>query len=130
MIDIEVRLKTPAMGLIAVGVVNLILGTIFGLSFFLSNRPAEFTDDFEKTFYLVGTRVVFACCVLSVLLAPPIIFGALGMMKGKRRTWALSAALLSLLPVTFCANPFGIMFGVWALMVLNSEDVKLYFAER
>ncbi len=130
MIDIDVRLKIPAMGLIAVGVLNFILGIIFGVSFFLTDRPEFPDDDIQKTFYLVGTKVVFAACVLSLLLAPPIVLGALGMMKGKRRTWALTAALLSLLPVTFCANPFGIMFGVWALMVLNSEDVKLYFAEK
>jgi hypothetical protein len=63
-----------------------------------------------------------------VILAPIIIFGAIKMMKGQNRTLAMAAAVLSIVPITCCAFPLGMIFGIWALVVMMNPEVKAYFA--
>jgi hypothetical protein len=50
------------------------------------------------------------------------------MMKGQSRGLAMTAAVLSLLPITCCSFPLGMIFGIWALVVLMNSEVKAYFA--
>ena len=82
----------------------------------------------EQLGYYVGTGVGYGIGVLSLILAPIIIFGAIRMMKGQSRGLGVTAAVLSLLPITCCSFPLGMIFGIWALVVLRNAEVQAYFS--
>jgi hypothetical protein len=129
------KIRTPAKGLLAVGILNVAAGaffSVFGILQLTGNwsREPAFAPDDQRLFYYIGMRVVVAVYALSLLLGLPMILGALQMMKGKKRGFSMVAAVLSLLPITACANPLGLIFGVWALVVLTREDVKTYFLQN
>lgn len=65
--------------------------------------------------------------VLSLLIAPVIIFGAIQMMKGRKYDLSKTAAILAVIPFTSCCFLLGAPFGIWALMVLSKPDVKAFF---
>ena len=111
---------------LALGALSVISG-LMRLAGVLGKEP-RITDDAEKLGYFIGTGLGYTCGVLSLIFAPIIIFRAIKMMKGRSRGLAMTAAVLSALPVTCCSVPLGMIFGIWALMVLMNPEVKAYFA--
>ena len=131
--DILKRLKTPAVGLIIIGAFDFVLGAfsiISGLLRLAGVLGAEprIAGDAEKMGYMIGTGLGYTCGFLSLVFGPIIIFGAIRMMKGKGRGLAMTAAVLAILPVTCCSLPLGMIFGIWALVVLRKPEVAAYFA--
>jgi hypothetical protein len=127
------RLKVPAIGLLITGVLSGALGFLTIISGLLRlagalGKEQPIRDDAERLGYYFGTGLGYGIGVLSLLLAPVIIVGAVKMMKGQSRGLAMAAALFSLVPITCCSVPLGTIFGIWALVVLMNPDVKAYFA--
>jgi hypothetical protein len=67
---------------------------------------------------------------VGAVLSVVIILGALGMMKAKNYGLALTASILSLIPVTNCCCFVATPIGIWALVSLLSPDVKAAFRAR
>jgi hypothetical protein len=65
--------------------------------------------------------------VISLILGGLIIFGAVKMLKVQSRTWAMVAAILSLIPCLLPCCCLGVPFGIWALVVLNKPEVVSAF---
>lgn len=126
------KLKIPSIGLLTSGLLSGFIGLITlisGLVRFsgLNGKVNLPTNEAEKFGYYVGTFGIYGIAVISLILTPLIVFGAIRMMKGQSRTLAMVAAILSILPITSCCFLIGGIFGVWALVVLMQADVKAFF---
>ena len=65
--------------------------------------------------------------LISIAASPIIIFGGIQMLRARRYSVALVAAILALIPLTsVCCIP-GIPIGIWALIVLRNPEVKAAF---
>ncbi|CAN5758186.1 hypothetical protein BH20ACI4_BH20ACI4_23890 [soil metagenome] len=119
--EITQKLKIPAIGLIAVGILNILFGLYF---LFAAVKVAysginyrNFNTEQEKFIFNIGLYGIIALGILSLLVAPVIIYGALKMMRGEKVKSAKIAAILAMIPVTSFWFIFGIPFGIWALML-------------
>lgn len=126
------KLRAPAIGLIIAGSVNGVSGLIAVLSGLmrltgLAGKETLPMDQAERMGYMVGTIVPYGVSLLSVLMAPVIIFGAVRMMHGKQRGLAKIASILAIIPVTSCCFLIGIPMGIWSLIVLAKPEVKAVF---
>lgn len=126
------KLKAPSIGLLISGIFSGFLGAIAlvsGLLRFsgLSGKETLPADQAERFGYFVGTFGIYGIATISLILTPVIVFGAIRMMKGQSRGLAITAAILSILPVTSCCFFISVIFGIWALIVLMQPDVKAFF---
>lgn len=123
--ETAVKLKIPAIGLIVVGILNILIGLYFLLSaIYLSYAGVvykNFTEE-QKLMFNVGLYGVMIFGILSLLVAPVIILGALKMMRGEKNGLSKTSAILAMIPVTSFAFILGIPFGFWALRILNDVD--------
>ena len=81
-------------------------------------------DEAERIGYLSSTVVTYGMSLLSLLLAPVIIYGAVQMMRAKKyRSPPRDSRHSSVYVVLF---PAGIPMGIWALIILQT-GVKAAF---
>ena len=130
--DVLQKLKVPSIGLLISGVFGGFLGAlalVSGLMRFsgIAGKEKLPTDEAERIGYVVGTVGMYGIAVISLIVAPLIVFGAIRMMKGQSRGLAIASAILSILPLTSCCFFIGAIFGIWALVVLMQADVKAFF---
>lgn len=126
------KLKIPSIGLLISGLLSGFIGLITlisGLVRFsvLSGKEKLPTDEAERLGFYFGTFGSYGIAVISLIVAPIVVFGAIRMMKGQNRALSIVAAVLSILPLTSCCFLIGGIFGVWALVVLMQADVKAFF---
>jgi hypothetical protein len=71
----------------------------------------------------------FLCVGMVSLIYLPVFFGGLALQRGAGRGLGLTAAAISMLP---CSPGFLISLpaGIWALVVLNNQDVKTVLEYR
>src|SRR5262245_54125613 len=71
--------------------------------------------------------ILLPALVASLAFGVVMIVGALKMMRLQSYRWAVAASILAILP---CGpgNLLGLIMGVWALAVLNRDNVRAGFA--
>lgn len=120
------KLKIPAIGLIAVGILNILIGLYFLLSAIYVSYAGvvykNFTEE-QKTMFNIGLYGIMILGILSLLVAPVIIYGAMKMLRGEKPGWGKIAAISAMIPVMSFAFILGIPFGFWALRILNSVNL-------
>lgn len=126
------KLKAPSIGLLISGILSGFIGglaLVSGLLRFsgLTGRETLPSDEAERIGYYIGTFGGYGVGLISLIVSPLVVFGAIRMMKGQSRGLAITAAVLSILPVTSCCFFIGGIFGIWALIVLMQTDVKVLF---
>ena len=128
--DVRSRLQLPAIGLIVVGALNalsaflLLLGRLNSI---IKGRDPVITDEDRRLGYMVAIIFFPIVSLISIAASPIIIFGGIQMLRARRYSVALVAAILSLIPLTsVCCIP-GIPIGIWALMVLRHPEVRAAF---
>ena len=131
-VDNRQKLRAPAIGLIVAGSLNAVIGllALLGGLFRLSGIAGKETlpsDQAEKMGFMVGTIGSYIVSLLSLVLAPVIIYGAVRMMQGRKRGLAKIAAILAMVPVTSCCFLIGIPIGIWSLIVLAKPGVQAVF---
>jgi type IV secretory pathway protease TraF len=105
----------------------LILGRIASL---VNGPEREFTNDARRVGYLTASIFIPLVSVISIIAAPLIIYGGIQMLKARRYSLALLAAILALIPLSsLCCIP-SIPIGIWALIVLRNPEVKAAFESR
>jgi hypothetical protein len=130
-IDAKDRLRHPAMGLILVGVVNLvsslllILGTLANLAKGPTRQLPE--DPARLLGYQTWIVTSTISALISLIVSPLIIYGALQMLGARKYSMAKLAAILSLIPCTSLCCLLGIPAGIWALITINKPDVRAMF---
>jgi hypothetical protein len=132
-VDNRQKLRAPAIGLIIAGSLNGVTGLLALLSglFRLTGIAGKETlpsDQAEKMGFMIGTIGSYIVSLLSLVLAPVIIYGAVQMMQGKKPGLAKIAATLAIVPVTSCCFLIGIPIGMWSLVVLAQPEVKAIFS--
>lgn len=130
--DVKSRLQWPAIGLIIVGVLNassglvLILGRIASI---VKGREPVITDEDRRLGYMFAIILFPIVSLISIVASPIIVFGGIQMLRARRYSVALWAAILALIPVTsLCCIP-GIPIGIWALIVLRHPEVRAGFED-
>lgn len=73
---------------------------------------------------IIGGLLVIAYLMIPLVRAGLIIYGAVQMKKMQRYPFALTAAILAVIPVCGCLD---LPFGIWALVVLLNDQVKRGF---
>ena len=126
------KLKGPAIALIITGCLNGGIGVLTLLSGLMrlsgvTGRETMPADKAERIGFVVGTVATYGIALLSLVVAPIVVYGAIKMMKGTKPGLAKAAAVLSILPVTSCCFLLGIPMGIWALVVLGKPEVKAVF---
>jgi hypothetical protein len=128
------KLKSPAIGLLIAGIVNLLFGIYIVVSGLVKMQlgmvSAKGATDEERTAFLVGYWGIVILGGLGALAAPVIIYGAFSMLKGVRYRSAKAAAILAIIPAVSCFFIIGIPFGIWALKTLRKPDVRAAFSEE
>ena len=128
--DVRKRLEWPAVGLILVGALNAISGFLLILgrvASIVKGREPVITDEDRRLGYLVAIISIPLVSLISIAASPIIIFGGIQMLRARRYSIALWAALLALIPLTsVCCIP-GIPIGIWALIVLRHPEVRAAF---
>ena len=128
--DVRRRLQWPAIGLIIVGALNALSGFLLILGRLVSivkGREPVITDEDRRLGYMVATIFFPIISLISIAVSPIIIFGGIQMLRARRYSIALWAAILSLIPLTsVCCIP-GIPIGIWALIVLRHPEVRAGF---
>lgn len=123
------KLKTPAIGLIATGVINAVYGilAIIGNIYQYVTKQGTFADSSQMDALHIGAIIGILLPVTSLMFSPVIIFGAMQMLRGRNYGWSKNAAIFAVIPFTSCCFLIGVPFGIWALRVLSQPDVKAFF---
>ncbi|MGE3808427.1 MAG: serine/threonine-protein kinase [Gemmataceae bacterium] len=114
---LEMQVRLPAAFLMAVGIATLLH------SFIVFMLPVY------KRYYGEEVLVVYGVAGAEMLVGTLIVMGARRMLRLQRYEFAVVAACLAFLPVSFAAFA-GIPVGCWALAVLRRQQVKLAFLGR
>jgi len=113
------------MGLIAVGLVNALIGVLAVLQLLLKLTNAEqttrvFESEARRLGYMFGFFFWPLLMFLGTLISPLVIYGGARMYAAKSYAMARLAAILALIPVTSCCFVLGIPVGIWSLIVLRA----------
>ena len=133
--DLLASVRTPAIGVLVTGCLNGALA-IFTLASGilrltgLIGKESLPTDQAERIGFLVGTIGSYCIALISLLLAPVIIYGAVQMMNGRKAGLSKIASILAIIPLTSCCFIVGAPFGIWALIVLAKPEVKELFQKQ
>lgn len=128
--DVRKRLQLPASGLIIVGVLSALSGFILilgRLASIVQGPERVITDEARRLGYLAASIFFPLVSLISIIAAPVIIYGGIQMLKARRYSLVMLAAILALIPLSsICCIP-GIPVGIWALIVLRDPEVRTYF---
>lgn len=137
------RVKVPAIGLIATGILNVIL-SLWGLLQMLFFRPdmTQFNTQMEQLnninpqmgqFMQQWSHFMYgpfgtANYIFQLIISVLILMGAFKMLKLRSYEFAYAAAILSFLPCVSACCCLGLIFGIWAIVVLMKPEVKSQFS--
>ena len=128
--DVRRKLQLPASGLIAIGALNAMSGVVLilgRLASLVSGPERQITDEARRLGYMTASIFFPLVSLISILAAPVIIYGGVQMLKSRRYSIALLAAILAVIPLSsICCIP-GIPIGIWALIVLRDPTVRHSF---
>jgi len=122
----------PAIGLIvtaALGAVAQLLGLLSRvLGFGMSGLNAQNREALPEWFIAMSGSVGIAANIIGMLMAVVVFMGALKMKNLQNYGFAMTAAIVAMVP---CVSPccwIGLPIGLWALIVLNKPEVKSAFS--
>lgn len=127
----RIRLRTPAFGLALVAAViglaalALVVVSVIMDSYYLGADIARSSINFTNQQFV--SRVVVPIAVALYGLVQVIVFcGALQMLRLRSYRWALTAAVLAMLPQPSLV--VSLPLGIWALWQLRQPGVRAAFA--
>jgi hypothetical protein len=127
----QAKVQAPAIALIILGSLSLILA-IYSIVNALVATPPDFPPDTPEFVVQMAKNsvgpVAAAIQVIFVLISIVILYGGIQMMRLKSWGLALAASILAMLDFGSCCCVIGLPVGIWALIVLQAQDVKQAFA--
>ncbi len=136
------KVKVPAIGLIVTSIINILLSVWGAVKLIVGGQATvqQINDEmaqmnnpqmqqFMHQFVHMMGPVAMGTQFFQLLMAVLILFGAMKMKSLKSHQFAMTVAILSVIPCcTDCwAYPFSLVFGIWAIVVLFKPDVKSRF---
>lgn len=130
--EILAKLKTPAIALIVIGVSNFglsLLAVFSGLLRLtgiggLNELPMNYD---ERMGFIVGSVIVYGIASSGLIVGPIIVYGGIQMMNGRKYAFALTAAVLSIVPFISCGFFLSTPIGIWVIYILRDPEVKSFF---
>ncbi len=123
------RVQVPAVGMIvAAGIDALFAVALVTLSALDISMIDPWMRQGEKVDAVAEGGFLVVLCVAGLMIDAVIVIGASKMMKLESYSFAVAAALLSIIPCL--SSPcfiLGMPFGLWALIVLMDPGVKAAF---
>jgi len=123
------RVSGPATALIVVGSLHValqVLATIVNLANVGGMMgPAERHADLPP--FMLSGGVVVGSGVIGIVVGILVIVGAIKMKNLESYAWAMTSAILAMIPCFWPCCILGLPFGIWALVVLGSGSVKAAF---
>lgn len=128
--------KAPAVALQVVAGIDILLSvwSAVRLTFFragiedqLAKYPQLQDPSIQKLMHEIYGPVGVASNLFALLVAVVIFLGARQMQKLSSYGFAITAAILALIPCITACCLIGLPFGIWALVVLNKTEVKSQF---
>ena len=126
------KVQGPGIGLLVYGVLQIgfsCLGIVFNVLSMTGviNQGAfsEFGGDAAMS-SAMGGGIGLVMAVPGLILSFIIAFGGLKMKNMQSYSMAMAGAVCAMLPCSCCCI-IGIPLGIWALMTLMNEDIKLAF---
>ena len=123
------RVQIPAVGMIVAAGIDALFAVVLAI---LSALDISMVDPWmrhgEKYAAVAEGGFLIVLCVAGLMIDAVIIIGASKMMKLESYSFAVAAALLSIIPCL--SSPciiLGMPFGLWALLVLMDPNVKVGF---
>lgn len=114
------QVKGPAIGLIAVGVLNWVLISLVAMAgFFLQRRAIE---DGTSTFPTILLPL------LALFLSSVILIAGLKMKRLENYRLAIVGSILAI--ITTPGNLVGLPVGIWSLVVLSQKHVRSMFGKE
>lgn len=139
--DAAGRVTVPAIGLIVAASISIVeaiweLIRLPATAAAMQQYEQMFQDNpqaaelMQKIAAFAGGPFGYIQCILQIIIAILIIMGAIKMKGLRSYEFAYAAAILSVIP---CINPccgwfLGLIFGIWAMIVLAKPDVKAQFS--
>lgn len=124
------KIQAPAIALIIVGALGL-LGSIYGVINALIAAPPVLPPDmpdFARQMMLNSIGPVAAAINgVFVIVGIVILIGGVQMLRLKSWGLSLTASILAMVNFSSCCCILGLPIGIWALVILLSEDVKRRF---
>jgi len=128
------QVKGPAIALkvtAVIGLITVILGFIINIGNLAGHQliPQQPMPDpqMQKIFNSLGGGLGIVQDVIGAVIAVILWIGAGKMQRLENYQFAMTAAIVGMVP---CISPccvLGIAFGIWALVVLNKPEIKSQF---
>ncbi len=123
------RVATPAVAIMVIAGVSIGVALLSLLINILGIGVGAFgrlRDDQRIAQFLTG-GLGLAFNLVALVINPIAIWGALRMKALRSYGLSVTAAVIVMIPCTSCCCLFGLPIGIWALVVLMSEEVKAAF---
>jgi hypothetical protein len=129
------KVNAPATALMVVAILNILLalwGMVNGVMSLGAPPPQAppmqgVDPQMIMNIMRVAGPVGIALALLQLVVAVVILLGALKMKKLESWGLAMGASVLAMIPCLSSCCLLGLPFGIWALVVINSVDVKSAF---
>jgi len=143
---IEAQVKAPAISIVVLAILNL-FSQLIAMAVSMIDPQSWYDRDMLES---LGVPPDIIAAIEEGLLVEPdaitmafdmgsnfilavamgfMLIGALKMLRLESYGLALTAAILAILPCTYCCCP-GVLFGIWALAVLLKPEVKYAFHQK
>lgn len=141
------KVKTPAIGLMITAIINIALavyGLVERIFFppslqeilkelqpflkFMGSNSSQIQQSLQQSYHMMGPFGIVSS-LFQLVLSALILTGAIKMQSLRSYEFAMTAAILSLIPclTPCCGYPLGLLFGIWSLAVLPKPGVKSQF---
>lgn len=122
------QLSGPATGLIVTAVLGFLANGFAVVWSLVPGRfqplPPDLDPEIENILQAASGMVGVGSALLGFALSALVWYGALQLKKGRSYGWAMTAAILALVPCTSPCCFVGVPIGIWALVVLMRPEVK------
>ena len=122
------KVSGPAIGLMVtagVGIFAQLIGIL--LSILGIGLGSAFGEEQARYLYLFAGAMGMIIRVVLIILGVVVFLGAQRMKNLESYNFAMAAAIIALIPCTSPCCILGLPIGIWALVVLLSQDVKPAF---
>jgi len=136
------KLTVPAIGLIVAAILGMLLDILdlflpstklmqsFLAGMQQQNDNPQFNDMMAKLQTAGHSAFAIGNDIFQIIIEILILVGALKMLKRQSYHFAYAAAIMSVIPciTSCCVWPLGLIFGIWAMIVLSKPEVKSQFS--
>jgi hypothetical protein len=127
----EERVRLPALLMIIANVLGILLqigSTIYQVVMMTMMMKEQPQLPAEHLWLGVGMQLGLSC--LGVVLRGIGLFGAIKMRKLESYAWAMTAAVIAVIPCFSACCLLEIPLGIWAIVVLSDNHVREAFRRR